>query len=125
MSSPVAQYDLQGKFLRIWPSIREVKRTLKSGGWKGICSVCKVKTPSALGYQWRYIEDGLVPANNIGPCPHRYTTIPRNVCQYTLEGVFIRRYQSASEAARAVGVSPSNIIACLKARQKSAASFLW
>lgn len=124
-SSPIAQYDLQGKFLRIWPSIREVKRTLNARGWKGICSVCKGKAPSALGFQWRYIEDGLRPINNIGPCPHRYSTIPKIVCQYTLLGDFLSCYPSASEAARAVGIAPTNIIACLKGKQKSAAGFQW
>lgn len=124
-SCPVAQYNLQGRLLRVWPSIREVKRALNAGGWKGICNVCKGKAPSALGYQWRYVEDGLAPEDDIGPCPHKYSTIPKEIFQYTKEGAFVCSYESASAAARAVGVSSSNISACIKGKQRSAGGFIW
>ena len=124
-SKPVAQYKLNGEFIRIWPSIREVKRTLYIKGWKTICSACNGKSHSAAGYQWRYIGEGEVPSPNIGPCRRRCSTSPKTVYKYSLDKTFVCSYESVTEAARSVNISASNISACIKGKQKSAAGYLW
>ena len=124
-SKAVAQYDLSGKFVRVWPSIREVERCLKTKGWKTICDVCKGRLHSAIGYQWRYVENGTMPTTDIGPCRRRCSTAPKKVYQYTLDRVYVRSYKSVTAAADFVGIPGTNISACIKGKQKSAAGFLW
>lgn len=125
MSRPVVQYDLEGKFVRVWPSIREVKRSLNEKGWKTICDVCKGKAHSAMGFQWRYVEGGKTPAEDIGPIRRRCSTAPKAVYQYTLEKLFVRKYESVTAASASVGIPGTNISACINGKQKTAAGFLW
>lgn len=52
-SKPVAQYTLDGKYLRSFPSMREVWRTF---GYKTsmICNCCRGKIKTAYNYKWEY-----------------------------------------------------------------------
>lgn len=124
-SMPVSQYDLKGNIVKLWPSIREVQRTLKTKGWKTICSACKGKTHSAIGYQWRYIEKGTVPPDKINPCRRRCSTAPKLVYQYTLDRKLVNSYKSVTAAGVSVGIPGTNISACIKGKQKTAGGFLW
>lgn len=55
LSKKVAQYDLNGNFIRIYDSINEVKTVLgKSVGNIGQC--CQHKRKSAIGYKWEYVN---------------------------------------------------------------------
>lgn len=52
-SKPVNQYSLDGKFIRTWPSIREVYRQL--GYFSGSISACCLgKQKSSYGFIWEY-----------------------------------------------------------------------
>ncbi len=44
---------------------------------------------------------------------------------YSMEGVFIRRYESTLKAAEIHNVKPINITACLNGRSKSSNGFIW
>jgi hypothetical protein len=49
----VNQYDMQGKFIRQWPSISEAARSVKgSSGNLTIC--CQGKNHYAYGHKWQY-----------------------------------------------------------------------
>lgn len=52
-SIPVFQYDLEGNFIKKWPSANEIKRVL---GLKiqHICEVCRGERKSAYGFIWKY-----------------------------------------------------------------------
>ena len=47
------------------------------------------------------------------------------VIQYTIDGEFIKEFPSSKEAERQTGIFQSNIVACLKGRQKSARGYVW
>lgn len=47
------------------------------------------------------------------------------VDMYTLEGEYIKTFESASDAAREVGADRTNITACCKKRQKSCKGYRW
>lgn len=47
------------------------------------------------------------------------------VDQFTLDGVFIKRWTSASEAERKLGFNNRTISACCNGRQKTAGGFIW
>jgi len=49
----------------------------------------------------------------------------RKVCQFTKTGVYIRDWNSISEAARHYGAKPSTIINNIKGRLKSACGYVW
>lgn len=53
-SKMVAQYTLDGKLVKIWPSMNEIERQL--GYHTGnISKVCKGKYKQAYGFIWRYV----------------------------------------------------------------------
>ncbi len=47
------------------------------------------------------------------------------IAQYTLDGEFIREWESATTAGRELGISNGSITACCKKRQKSAGGYMW
>lgn len=49
----------------------------------------------------------------------------RSVCQYTLNGNYIKTWKSMSEAARAYGGKASSIVSCCKGRCKTYKGFIW
>lgn len=50
---------------------------------------------------------------------------PVSISQFTLNGNFVRKWNSTREIERELGVSHSNIIACCKGRQKTSKGYLW
>lgn len=54
-SKPVYQYTLDGGFVKKWPSLSHIVRSLNYS--KGnICRCCRGKRKQAYGYIWRYAE---------------------------------------------------------------------
>ena len=54
-SKPVAQYTLDGKLVKIWPSVMEIER---QKGWSnGNISVACNNGNTAYGFIWRYVEN--------------------------------------------------------------------
>lgn len=53
MSKKVLQYDLNGNFIKEWPSIAEASRFLKTSN-QNIVKVCQGKRNKCAGYIWRY-----------------------------------------------------------------------
>ena len=49
---PILQYDLDGNFIREWPSASDVGKEVKSF----ICRCLKGKNKTAYGYIWKYKE---------------------------------------------------------------------
>ena len=50
---PILQYDLDGNFVREWPSATDVGKEVKGN----ICNCLKGKLPTAYGYKWKYKDD--------------------------------------------------------------------
>lgn len=55
-SKKVNQYDLEGKFIKIWSSIVEASKKLNIKH-SGICSCCDGTYKTSGGYIWRYADD--------------------------------------------------------------------
>ena len=54
-SRPIAQYTLNGKLLKVWPSAMEAQR--QTGFSRGnICKAAKGNYKTAYGFIWKYIE---------------------------------------------------------------------
>lgn len=91
----IKQYDLTGKYIRTWNSIKEAELYYKI---TGIGRVCAGKLHTSGGYIWRFLKDPLnkfyVPSTIKEGSGH-YTKIN----QYTKEGKYIRTWNSIKEAA--------------------------
>ena len=66
---PVNQYDLNGHFIRTYPSIKEATKAVSSSkcGKSSICACLKGNQRTAFGYMWRYFCDG--DCSDIAPLP--------------------------------------------------------
>ncbi len=53
ISKQVLQFDINGNFIREWPSTREIERTL-GYNHNNICSCCNGKINQAYRYVWKY-----------------------------------------------------------------------
>jgi len=56
-------------------------------------------------------------------CKRRLNTKP--IKQYLKDGTFLKEWSSIRDISRELNVSHSNIIACLKGRQKTCKGFVW
>ena len=56
-------------------------------------------------------------------CWHRLNI--KSVCQYSLDGELIKKWDSIRDAGRVLNVSHINIIACIKGRQKTCKNYIW
>ena len=115
-SKKVTQYDLKGKFIRHFDSIKEALESLDSKH-ANISSCCLGKSKSAGGFIWRYYGD---------EAPKKYSnkTI-RGVLQYDLIGNLIGEYDSLIEAANMTGSNSNGIQMCCVGKYKHSNNFIW
>lgn len=96
----VNMYSLEGQFIRTFDSITEASIFINAASLSQIPQCCKGKRKSAGGYQWRFTDDKTPVAK------YQYKGPVRNfkkVDQYTLDGKYIKTYNSIAEAQRAIG----------------------
>jgi group I intron endonuclease len=115
----VYQYNLDGTFLKKWNCIREL---CKQNGYNTsrICSAAKNGT-SSYSYLWSYtLKDMIYISLNSGKPS-------KAVLQYSLEGEFVNRYKSISEASNKTGINRRTIMKHLlnKPIQRIRCKFKW
>jgi group I intron endonuclease len=116
---PVAQYTLEGNLVNKYES--SVTASLVLGINRRCISNCANKNGYlAGGFQWRYWDETL--GADIEPYVNP-RMIP--VSQYTLDGVFIKEWESAATAGKELGVHASDIRTCAKGGRKTAGGFIW
>lgn len=119
MKKSVLQYNIDGTFIKEWKSEKEADE------YYGGCNVSKAirKKQLGYGYQWRLKDGDDIPQNI-----ERY--IERNktqIDQYTKDGVFVRRWDSITEAAKEYGVCIGAIYNAVVQRNrcKSSVGYVW
>ena len=120
----VNQYDLEGNYLRSFPSAAEAARFLDGNNVTacriGQCCrhIFKVGN-SAYGYLWEFSSNHAKgkPINK-----HKKKGFPIN--QYTLEGKFIKRWDTTTEAAQTLKLDGSNICRAIT-YNKTCGGFRW
>ena len=135
----VCQFDLDGKFIREYPSSSEAARQIGVSKNSIHLGVNK-KVKRIAGYQWRFksdvVKEGKIMA--IEPAKKRKIVAPRakkskrmssrsipDILQFHLEGAFIQNYHTTKEANLQSGVSSYYILKCLKGEIKSAGGYQW
>lgn len=127
LSIPVYMYLIDGTFVKKFPSMMEAERETGIDN-SAICACCKDKVLYISGTRWFYEYQGEKIAG-INPKQHRYETNiskqEKEVFQYDLDGNFICKYKSLSEAASNSGCDFRLISACCLGKRKMHKNFMW
>lgn len=116
-AKPVLVYTLEGEFINRFVSISEACKHLGIEGGK-----IEVSRENQQGYQWRFEDDEREVKNIKDSCSYG----KRGVVQLTLDGEFVKEYETISEACRALGVTDNgNISQVCKGRGKQLYGFKW
>lgn len=112
----IAQYDLDGNFIRVWNNMREPE-------CMGIApassiSHCCVKETYSKNYQWRYYNGS---EENIDKVTPRI----RPIYQFDLQGNYIAYYKNLTEASEATGISTKDISNASTGHQSQAGGYYW
>lgn len=125
---PVAQYDLSGKFLSSYGSIKEAASAtgLRPAGISAVIS--GNKRTMVGGYMWRqFLGDcSDIPPYSPRKGSNKVSLSNNNVCMmdaHTREP--IRVYPSVADASLDVGIPESDISRCLSTKSGTAGSFAW
>jgi len=118
----VVQLTLNGEFIREWESITEAGDTL-SVQPVSISKVCKGKRKKAGGYKWMYKKE--YDKNNDTIIPYKRNTQTRSLIQLTLNGEFIKEWDSITEAGIALSISSGSISSACRGKLKTTGKFKW
>lgn len=112
----VVQYTLDGKYVGEYTKIADAA-AITGVNNSSISAVCRGKMNKSGGYVWRYKGDAF----------NKYAlrTNAKRVQQFTLDGDFLREYDSITAAAEAVGASDVAIGKCCKGETKSSKGYRW
>lgn len=119
--SKIAQYSLQGKFIKNWESISEAGRCLNIDA-SGIAKCCKGHYRNAGGFIWKYFEDELTEE---GLILRNKTNRETCVAQYLPSGELVCVFNSIKEASLNTGIYYSGISRCCMGIRKIAGGFVW
>lgn len=131
-SKAVDQYSKNGELIRSWNHLCDASKELKI---ECISDVCNGKRITAGGFVWRYKGE---PFNKyrteyLQPSKEDITSrinimrivTSKPVCQFDLNGNFIKEYQSTREASRITGIANSSISAVCRGKRSTAGNFKW
>ena len=116
---PVYQYDLDGRFIKKFNTIKEAADEIGKTKCSGISACCKNKQKSAYGYIWSYYFK-----NNIDS--YNAKTKEKKIAQISKENNNILNiFDSIQSAERITNVAHSNILKCCKGERNSAGGYIW
>lgn len=112
----VYQYDSSGSFVKEWNSIIEASKELNiSNG--GISSCCLGKEKRAGGFIWSHEKlDSVKPVKD---------SRGQYIYQYSLDGLYIKRWNNAGEISRALNCYDTNITGCCNGTLQYAYGYIW
>lgn len=118
----IKQYDKYGNYLNTYSSIKEASITvgIKIGS---ISNSCK-KHGLALThkkFRWTYFDDEI----DMSRINDKVEGQPITVIQFSLNGQYIRTWESATEIEKELGYNHSNISACCNGRMKTYKGYIW
>lgn len=115
----IDQYTLQGVFVQTWGSITDASTYFRSED-TNIRDAVSGKQKTAYGFLW--VKHGEMCKSYVAKSARA-----KEIIQYTLDGVFIRRWESASKAGNELNKNPSNINSACNHKNPSnmAFGFLW
>lgn len=121
-SRKVAEYDLNGKFLRIWATVFEAAkgREISMGVIKAAAR--RERQRKAGKSQWFIIkQDGKYPESLPSYFDHR----PIKVLQLSMTDEVIKEYNSMKQASDDTGIDSTNISRCANGNRETAGGYKW
>ena len=119
---PVYQYDRDGVFIKKYDYLEKV--ALDGFNYKNVSECCIGNRTTCGDYQWSYEY-----YDNIGSVltPHEITAKKQSkkVYQYSLDGIFLKSYDSLSSASKDTGINFKLISKCCLGSQKTCGSYQW
>lgn len=120
-SKKIYQYDLNGNFLKIWYGGAEIERVLGFSAPNIRLGIKRNLTP--YGYFWSYKYLGKI-YKEVPKRKNRDKT-KKPIQQFTLNGEFIKNWNSAKEATTFLNKRDGSLSSCLKKRNKKAYGYIW
>ena len=123
---PVLQLTIDGKVIKRYHAMQEASR-ITGIHENNISRVCRGMTITASGYKWRYEDDELYQKSlqKRQDIVQQYTKMGHEnrkggkpILAYSKDGIFIKEFQSAMEASRALNLDGSSIIKVCKGKNK-------
>lgn len=109
---PICQYDMEGKFIKIFDSIEEAAEVIDDDGFN-IIRACTTPNKTVKGYYWRYLsksyENDLLTSYIVEP-----NTKEVAVVQYSKAGYKMKTWPSIQIAARTFNCDKSSISSTCK-----------
>lgn len=119
----VFQYSLEGKFENSFRSAAEAERQTGISA-TNIVRGCLNKAYQVSGYIWSYSKELSVIKEKLKNNNRKYNW-GKHIDQFDKSGNYIATYPSIVSAEETTGISSSNIIGCLKGKNKTCSGFMW
>lgn len=117
----VCQYNLQGELINSYISLIEAANAVK-GYQQWISKVCKGTAQTHKGYVWRFQGDSF---DKFFVPKYKNESISKKVAQYTIDGEFVKLFNSIKEAADYISGKSCSIVDVCKGRQKTHRGYIW
>lgn len=119
----ITQYSLEGKYINRFPTMSAAIASLGKTSLTALkeCLTRNTSTYKAYNFMWRYSmsKEDVEPYQRSKP-----NKICKKVQQFTLEGEFIKEYNSTKEAGEILGVRSANIAAAANGQKKSSSGYM-
>lgn len=123
-SKEVYQFSMDGVLIKEWKSIDDAATSLNIP-WRNIMNMCqKTKTKvngvtyftkSVGGFAWSYNKNYIAP---------QYKN-KKKVGQYTIDGIFIKEYESTTDAQKQLKLTRLHASDVCNGKRKSSGGFIW
>lgn len=125
MSLSVYQYDLDGNFIREYPSLSEAERDTNISN-SAISGCCKGKHLYTGEFQWSYNKvDRMPKINKYKLISERVRKKAKPVYCYDMNGNFLTKYDSARIASEETNADQGRINACCSGRNRYTNNLQW
>lgn len=116
----VYQYDLDGTFIKSWPSVMSAVKSFSKTKRHHITDVCNGRRKSAYGFLWSWDLKAMEPYND-----ENASSKSKKVYQYDLNGNLLNEYNSTQEVKRLLGYNQGNVAECCRGIRKTYKGFVW
>lgn len=118
-SFKVKQYDLKGNYIKTFDDVGTAAKEVKIQN-NCISMACKSNSKISAGFKWEF-DINETSTNNT----KLDNGIKKKVNQYNLEGVYIKTFNSVSDAARICGLKITQITNVCNKKSDDAGEFIW
>ena len=117
---PLDQFDVEGKYIKSFPNSKMAAASIPNALPNCILKKCKEGT--AYGYIWRHSDPSIPIPNDLDV---KDSSITKAVDQFDLNGKFIERFNSITDAAAQTNNFHSGISQCCRMARNKCGEYLW